>query len=786
MILRTKLFRDIKEHLGSFLALCIIVAMGLCMYVTMFMTVESLSSAIDNYYRDYRFGDAFASVTAISGSDAKRLASLPGIEEVTARLAKDVRVLFPGDEENVYVRLISYEANNPDALNLPYVFTGPPAEENHAGIYLSPGFAEANGLSAGSTLPVLIGGKRRELPVSGIAQSPEYIYAVSGASDIFPNPALFGVALIPRELMDQLFSAAGMANSLSFRLSAGVLFADVENPLKDRLEKYGLTDLVARKDQISHFMLTAEVAQLNATGRSLPFLLLFISAVILIITLRRRVEAQRGQIGIMLAFGYTRGEILWHYLSYGLVIGLFGGGIGILLGLLLYGFYVELYKVYFTIPHFSAVFFPRHIVIALVISLASSMGACAVGCRAVMKLQPAEAMRPPAPLVGKRVFFESVALFWNTLTISGKMAVRNMVRVPFRSFVSLLGVGLVFALTAVVFAFNNMMDVMIVDQFEKVEVYDAKVTFTSYVDDAQIRRELTRFAGVNLVETVLEAPCQLRNGNLMKDAAAMGLSSDARLYNLIEPSGRYIHPSSKGAILSETLADKLDLSEGSLFYFDSPLLEEPKRVVVEKIIPQYLGANIYFEKEALWELLGKGKIVSEAMLLAPPERVKAFKEEYRLSDQIRSISRPDEMFVMMTDYLDSYKAMIYIMGLAVSLIGFVIVYNSAVISFSERSRELASLLVLGLTSKEAAEIISFEQWVLSAFGICLGLPLAYLINGALGASFQNDVYSMPTALPPDSLILALLATCGYLYIAQIRIGAKMKTLRIVDVLKERD
>jgi putative ABC transport system permease protein len=780
------MYRDLWAHKATFFALSIIIAVGLCMYITMYMTVGSLTSAIDKYYEDYHFGDVFSNVTAIPESEAQKFTSLDGIEQVTSRLTRDVRVLFEGNDENVYVRLISYEPDDPDALNLPYIYEGPPISQGGMGVYVSSEFAAANNLKAGSHLPVLIEGKRKELLVLGVGQSPEYIYAVSGSSEIFPNPALFGVAMIPRDLMDQLFAASGLANSLSFRLETNTTFSHIEIPLKERLEKYGLINLVPRKDQISHFMLSAEVDQLYATGRSVPFLLLFISSIILVITLRRRVEAQRGQIGIMLAFGYTKGEIMWHYLSYGLVIGLAGGGLGVILGLLLNDAYVSLYQMYFTIPGFSAVIFPQYIFLALLLAVFCSMGACAVGCREVMRLQPAEAMHPPAPLAGRRVFFEKLSFFWNMLTISGKMAIRNMVRTPFRSFVSIFGVALVFAMMAVVFSFNNMMDLMIVDQFQKIEVYDVKVSFSSYLNDAQIKRELTQYSGVNLVETVLEVPCQLRNKNLIKDTVVMGLSKDARLFNLLDEQGKYIRTWGDGAIISETLAKNLDVSEGGILYFDSPLLKDPKPIVVSKIIPQYLGSTVYLEKEALWELLGKGKIVSEAMLLAPEQTISSFKDDYRLSEKIRAISRADEMFVMVSDYMDTYNIMIYVMGIAVSLIGFVIVYNSAVISFSERSRELASLLVLGLYSNEASEIVSFEQWVLSAFGIIAGIPLAYLFNTALAVSFQNDVYTMPSAVPLSAIILAFLVTCGYLFLAQLRINKKMKTLQIVDVLKERE
>lgn len=785
-MLRKNILRDIKEQKGSFLALCLIIASGMCLYVSMFMVSDSLFRAIGQYYQDSRFGDAFAEVVSISRKDEQKLTEIAGIDQVTIRYTRDVRVLFDGNEENVFVRLISFDPERKDDLNLPHLFAGIPVAANTNGIYISPAFAEANALAEGDVLPLLINGKRRALPIAGIAQSPEYIYAVSGKSEVFPNAALFGAVLVPEELMGQMFDTYGMGNSIAVTLEAGYHYQDVEVLLKDRLERYGLKTLVEREDQMSHFMLMEEAKQLETMGNSIPLLMILISSVILVITLRRRVEMQRGQIGILLAFGYTRIEILLHYLLYGLFVGIVGGILGNLMGIGILNGMVELYKKFFNIPGFKADIVWKYLLYGMMISVGGSVAACAFGCREIMKLQPVEAMRPPAPAIGRAVFIEKIRLFWGLLTTPGKMAVRNMVRSPFRSMISLIGVSLVFALMAVVFAFNNMLDVMIVDQYEKVEVYDAKITFDQFLEDSKVQQELSHYSGITLAETVLEVPCQARNQNLSVDTVVMGVAEDARLYHILGADQKEVKLSGSGAVLSENLAAKLDAKPGTILYLDTTFTKDPVTIMVTKVVPQYLGANIYLEKEALWELIGVDNIASSAMVLAGAETISAFKSEYLLSEKLSGISRPDEMFKMVTDYMDSYRVLIYVMGIAVSLIGFVIVYNSAVISFSERARELASLMVLGLTEREVVQVISFEQWLLSSAGAVIGVPMAYMLNQALAKILQNDIYMMPDEVPASAIILAFVMTCAYLYLAQIRIHKKVKKLVIVEVLKERE
>jgi putative ABC transport system permease protein len=52
-----------------------------------------------------------------------------------------------------------------------------------------------------------------------------------------------------------------------------------------------------------------------------------------------------------------------------------------------------------------------------------------------------------------------------------------------------------------------------------------------------------------------------------------------------------------------------------------------------------------------------------------------------------------------------------------ALLGLVIVYNSSLMAFNERRRELASLKVLGYSNPEIAGILRKETWLLAAIGI---------------------------------------------------------------------
>ncbi|HOA80871.1 MAG TPA: ABC transporter permease, partial [Defluviitaleaceae bacterium] len=132
------------------------------------------------------------------------------------------------------------------------------------------------------------------------------------------------------------------------------------------------------------------------------------------------------------------------------------------------------------------------------------------------------------------------------------------------------------------------------------------------------------------------------------------------------------------------------------------------------------------------------------------------------------------------------SAIIWILGVFVIITGFAIVYNSSIISLSERKRELASLRVLGMTLNEVLEVISFEQWTISFFGIIAGIPMAYSMMKTISKSMSTDLFTIPASLEKSALIIAFVGTVISVLIAQISTSKRIKNLDLVDVLKERE
>lgn len=785
-MLKRKMLRDLMENKLAYFACLVIISIGIMIYASFSIVMDNLYEARDNFYEEARFADGFALVSGMPLSHLDRLRKIEGIGEIEGRLVKDVRVLYPRAERNVYLRLVSLPAGNNNPINTPLLVEGSALNEGERELWVSLSFFEAHDLVTGDEIPLLVEGRSVSFTVRGAAQSPEFVYAMRTGRELYPMPETFGIAYLPHSTMKTLFREEGLVNDLVFLLESGYSYLEVEEKLKPRLDKYGLISIFSREDQPSHSMLTLELQQLEASTAAMPVLFLAIAAVVLYILLKRMVEQQRGQIGTLKAFGYTNLELVAHYLSYALLLGLLGGILGGFMGIWLSIFFTDVYAMFFQLPGLGTDVSYRYVGFGMILSFVFCALAGYFGCRESLNLLPAEAMRPPAPPPGRHTRLESWRFYWNLLTVQGKMATRNLFRNRQRSLITMVGIMFAFSMMATTWYFNTIIDVMFYDQFEKVQVHDVQVNFMRPLPLGEAERELKRFPGVRRMEPLLEAPVTLKHRWLEKDTVIMGLPGDGYLYNILTERDERMAPPREGVLLARYLADELELQVGSELTLESYWVDDPLQVKVVGIIPQYLGSNAYMEINALNRLLGAGSLVTSALLAVDEGTAVLMRDHYREAEPVASVEESGALMDTFKELMESFGYMQYVFALFGFIIGFTIIYNSSIVSLSERKRELASLKVMGMTSGEVLQVITFEQWMVSIFGMLAGIPFTLLLMHSMSRAMASDLFSIPVKIDPGVFFVALLGTGISIMVAQWTIGRRIRSLSLVEVLKERD
>jgi putative ABC transport system permease protein len=787
MLLR-KMLRDIFENKGAYLACLVIIAMGLMIFTSFASVVQSLNVSQHEFYENQNFADGFVQVAGIPPGAVAKLGDIEGIRDIQGRLVKDVTLWQPESPENIYLRLISVDPGEANPINGVLLSQGRPLQKSAREMWLDNQFFAAHNLSLNDQLEIIAAGRRQRLTVVGTGSSPEFVYALRSMADIYPDPETFGIGFVPWDTVQTIFPGTVSFNELVFTLKPGAEFETVREELERQLAPYGLISIIPREEQVSHQLLQMEIDGVESMSTAMPVMFLSIAAMILYITLKRLIEQQRGQIGILKADGYSNGEILRHYLSYALFIGLVGGIAGSLMGSLFAYPITGIYQDFFNLPAFTAVFSPFYFISGVILSVVFALLAGYQGAKKVLSLEPAEAMRPPAPIAGKRIFLEKFSILWRLLNTQGRMAVRNLTRNKGRSLFILFGIMICFAISSFTWSMNDIFQKMLYDQYEKVEVYDLKVTFSQPLKQESVLRELRSNEGVQRVEPMAEVPVTLKHQWHEQDVVIIGVLPDSKLYNILDSNYNRLEPPENGILLSERLAGLLNATVGTTLSLESPLKPDDREntVVVAGIVPQYVGMNAYMEISSLQRAIKEPGLTTSAMVNMDRKAIPAFKEKYQAAGNIAAIEENGLRLSKMKELMDTYGSMIYLYALIGVIIGFAIIYSSSVITIAERERELASMMVLGMTPEEVLSVVTFEQWCIGIPALILGIPVAKGMMGSFGQLLNSDLLTMPTTLSSWAMFLAFAVTAASIWIAQRAAARKIRGFSLSEVLKSRE
>jgi putative ABC transport system permease protein len=346
-----KLLRDLWSARGQAIAIALVVAAGIAIFVAMLSTFDSLDLSLNTYYDRYRFADVFVSLTRAPLSLEADIRAIPGVSAAETRVVADVALDVPGMSDPATGRLISIPADRPPALCDVFLRAGRRIDPGHPDeVLVTESFARAHALRPGDRVGAIINGRRRELQIVGLALSPEYIYPIR-PGELMPDEARFGVFWMERRALASAFQMEGGFNNVVVQLMHGASEQDVIARL-DRLvgSAYGSTGAIPRALQSSNWYLQNELTQLRASGAIVPVIFLGVAAFLLNVVLSRIVSVQRTQIAAIKALGYGNGAIALHYVKWSLVVAAVGAAAGVALGAWLGWALTRLYTSFFHFP----------------------------------------------------------------------------------------------------------------------------------------------------------------------------------------------------------------------------------------------------------------------------------------------------------------------------------------------------------------------------------------------------------------------------------------------------
>lgn len=785
--LNTKLLRDVWQMRGQSAAVASVIAAGVATYVMAVCTLRSLERAQAAYYVRHRMADVFLTLERAPQSLASRLASIPGIARLETRVVKSVKLDVPGWHEPATAKLISLSKQPVEALNRLHLRAGRYVEAGHRGEALvSDGFAAAHGLGPGSRVRAIINGRLQELRIVGIALTPEYVYQIR-EGDILPDDRRFGVFWMAEAELAAAFDMRGAFNDVVASLEPNAVEADVLRRLDLLTESYGGLGAYGRSDQSSHKFVHNEFQELRGLSLVVPTVFLGVSTFLLNVVVSRLVSTQRESMAVLKAFGYTHSEIGWHYAKFvGLHVAL-GGFVGIAVGAYFGRGVTSFYTRFFHFPTLEFSLDPVALLTALGISAASALAGTWRAVWRAVSLAPAVAMRPEPPARYRATILERLGWqeHWSGPT---RMILRQLERRPIQSAFTCFGISLAVGVLILGSFALDAVDYAIRAQFHVAMREDINVQFVE-PSERRVLYDLRQLPGVRQCEPYRSVSARLHVGPRSRRVSILGLPANAELHRLLDIHSRRIPLPEEGLVLSAKLAEVLHVSRGDRVRLHVLEGKRPTRdVVVNGLIADFAGTAVYMRRETMNRLLREGDVVSGAFVAADKTQFDNLYVALQGAPRVASI-------LVKGATIESFRATVgenllrmrsFIVFFA-SIIAVGVVYNSARISLAERTRELATLRVMGFTRNEVSFILLGELALLSAVGIPLGLLVGYGLAGFLiEYSYDTELFRIPLVVNRSTYGFAASVTAAAIAGSAVVVRRMLDHLDLVAVLKTKE
>jgi len=552
------------------------------------------------------------------------------------------------------------------------------------------------------------------------------------------------------------------------------------------VERYGGFGAYARKDQISHRLLNEEFRQLQRSSEIFPTIFIFVAAFLLNVVMSRTINTQREQIAALKAFGYTNLDVGIHYAKLVVLIisaGLAGGiAAGVWFGKMLGGIYMEVYR----FPHLLYTLHPGVIVAAVLISIASALVGTLHSLWRAAKQPPAEAMRPEPPAQYRVTLIEKTGI-GRRLSQPSRIIARNVERKPVRTFLSIIGIAVACATMISSGFFKDAVAFMVNVQFVRSQKEDMKVAFTEPTSRRALY-ELKELPGVLQAETFRSVPARFRFGNRSYKTAINGIEPESRLHLLLDTELNAISLPPSGIVLNDYLGKFLGVRAGDLLTVEVLEGAKPVRQVpVVALVKLYLGVMGYMDITALNRLLREGDAISGVYLVTDPlysgKLYRRFIDMPRVSG---TVLRRNEIRNFHDVQAKGMLFFTFIATLMACSISFGVVYNSARIALSERSRELSSLRVLGYTRGEISYILLGELGLITLIAIPLGFVVGYWLCAYIAQALASDLFRVPLVIETKTYALAAAVVLASAAVSGLIVRHKLDHLDLVEVLKTRE
>lgn len=396
--LRKRILRDIRKEKGKYISIFLFLTFMISIVSGMLVTSLSMMHTYDDGIETYKLEDGhFSTNSEISVADLQKIADQEDSGTAKATIYKqyfyNFDYTFEGNS-NYSIRL--YE--NREALNTYSVFEGH-APEKDGELAIDRLFAENNNLKIGDTLTF----DGKDLTICGTVAVPDYSCLFENNSDSMFSATTFTTGFVTADYFKE-FSESKLTYSFAYRFSDRNLddrasydaSTDLMNTLSKQLAPQGnyLTDFLMRQNNKAISFTREDMdGDTNSTVMMLYIMIALLAFIFALMTFST-IESEAGAIGTLRASGYTKGEIIRHYMAAPTYVFLAAAVIGNIGGYTCFRKFMEdMYYHSYSLPVFKVVWNANAFLLTTVIPIVILLVINYLALRSMLGLSPLNFLR---------------------------------------------------------------------------------------------------------------------------------------------------------------------------------------------------------------------------------------------------------------------------------------------------------------------------------------------------------------------------------------------------------
>lgn len=758
--LSKKRLRDIKQNKMQFFNIFIMVFLGVFVFAGIHAYMDGMEKSADKYYKDNNFQDIWLSGENFSTEDLEKVKNTENVKDAERILT--IRTELE-NKDGVTLDTNFIESNN---ISKMYVVDGEEFSKDKKGVWFDSYLAKNLDLKVGDEITVTYQNMKITEKIVGLVNTPDHVYFVKDDTEIFPTHKNYGYMYLSiNELpqgMPQIFNQ---------------IIVDVDNTDKTQETKANLENnmksaiaVTDRESSVSYKGYNSEIEEGTTYSGVFTFLFLFIAVLSVTTTMNRFVKKQRTQIGTLKALGFKNRKIINHYVGYGFIISLVASVVGLLAGKYGLGtFFLNMEMSYFEVPVYNTVLIPVVYILAITVVALITL-VTYLSCRNILKESAVEALRIEIPKVKSTKFDLTTKGIFKRASIFTRWNLRDVGRNKGRSLMAIVGITGCTMLMLCAFGMMDTMKSYLSWEFDKISNFEYKLSLSNNYTDDQFTNITEKYGN----ETSESFGIEIKNVD-KKETNTLTVNDAPNKLKYTNHNKEYMDLKDDGIYITEKLSEKYGLKVGDeitwhIFGDDNwytckiaGLNRDPQNQQLNMTRKYYESLGLTYKADTVYtdENLINTKTIDGV-------------------DTIQSIATLKQG---MESMLETTETMVVLLIVVSAILGFVIIYNLGILSFTEKQYQFATLKVLGFKDKQIKNIFVKQNLWLTVAGIVIGLPLGfwmldYIFKSALGENYDFNAY-----IKPVSYLYAVVGSLVVSIIVNKVLSRKVKRIDMVTSLK---